>query len=610
MKPLWLAWQESWRRMEQIALRRGWECFTHRISPPADPLSIERLEQKHGLTVPAQLREALTGFSACVQFGWRIPSHIRPPSHRSKESLSPPTTGGLGDALWDIEHIEDEAIANFNRWRAHHANRRDESEAPNSPEMWEGQFPFAALINGDMLTIDCSAPSGPQPVRYFSCKPQGPRGMEGLHGSALAPDFESFITEYSALGCAGGDQADWFAFCEQASDGNWRLDADGPGGRAWREWLTSWPRTASRAADEPPRVALSRTRADRELLEAARANALDAAATALDRGAAPDCCLEGDWDAEFVTPLIHAVRHNSIAMMELLASRGATVNTRRLPLGEAAVCGTPETVRWLIAHGARPNGWKDDQHWPLHCLIERRGPDAPPGDAADHAEAFLTILNALLDAGADPDAPWDNGMTMLMRCGPKTAARLLAHGASPNRGMQDGRTALHLAGSEQMVRLLVAHGGEVNGLSRPEREGAEEIPLTPLQSCLSAYARSPEAIAALLELGADPRLPDGEGRNALWYCRTMEDMETLLGLGCPFDPSARGRDGGTMIHNLCRAWSYRFGYGAEHVRLLDFLTGRGVDVNARDGGGKTVLQLTAKTGEAEDAAALARVGAK
>lgn len=596
MKELWQAWQQSWRKMEQIALRRGWECYTHRIAPPASPQDIVRIEAKRRTPAPSQLRAVLTGFSARVRFGWRIPSHFRP-----QHALRLPAVGGLGDALWDIEHIEDEAHANFEAWRARHTGGAGQAQAFAASRIWDGQFPFAALVNGDMLTIDVSTPGGPQPVRYFSHE------LEGFHGGAIAPDFLTFVTEYTALGCAGQQQEDWRPFCERTEGGDWLLNADSAGGRAWRDWLSADPRKNASAA--PPPVIPARTRADRDLLAAAEENWLEGVAQALNHGANPDACLEGDWENEFVTAFIHAVRHNNFQMMELLASRGATINTRRLSLGEAAVCSSPETIRWLIAHGARPNGWPDDRHWPLHRLIEQRAEDAPTGGAGSREAAFFTILEDLLAAGADPDAPWDNGMTMLMRCGPRTAERLLAHGADPNQRAHNGWTALHMATSADLARLLATNGGAINVLSKPLEKSPGEVAITPLQSCLSAYSSPPDLVPALLELGAAPLIKDGHGRTALWYCRNSADVERLLKFEPRLNLKDRTPDGATLIHNLCHAWSCSFAHNSECTDLIEFLTGSGVDINAQDAEGRTALHLVAKAGEPEDAGVLLHLGA-
>jgi hypothetical protein len=220
---LWQEWQRNWRWMEQLAFRNGWEVTPLRIDPPASETEVAALEGRHGLEVPPQLRAILTGYSSSVQFGWGMPNRM----HTLDEW---PYFGGLRDSVWDIAHIDEYAIDNFRGWRRRLAHRA-ECEEPNSPEMWEGQFPIAHLNNGDMLTIDASSPGGPQPVRYFS------HDLEGLHGRAIAPDFVTFVTEYTMLGCAGMTHDDWFQFVEKLDDNRHYVRAGSNGGRAWRAWL-------------------------------------------------------------------------------------------------------------------------------------------------------------------------------------------------------------------------------------------------------------------------------------------------------------------------------------------------------------------------------------
>jgi len=151
----WEEWQRDWRWMEALATGRGCIVTPLRIDPPASPIAIAALEAKHGLKMPPQLRELLTRYSARVQFGWEIPSHMAP-----MEPIRVRNFGGMRDVVWDIAHIDRYAIGNFQGWRRQLADK-DISEEPNQPQMWENQFPIADLANGDMLTIDVTLTSTP-----------------------------------------------------------------------------------------------------------------------------------------------------------------------------------------------------------------------------------------------------------------------------------------------------------------------------------------------------------------------------------------------------------------------------------------------------------------
>lgn len=645
LQKLWAQWQSDWRRMEAIARKRGWDVKPLKIVPPAAHAALDAVERRHGLKFPPQLRAVLTELSAHVAFGWRVPQHERPMER--VEHLYP-TSGGIRDFVWNLDHIDQHAVGNFLGWKRDLASR-DISEARNSPDMWENQFPFANLPNGDMLTIDVSNPSGPQPVRYFS------HDLEGLHAHALAPNFFSFMTNYSALGCAGSTHDDWFRFIDkQATEQRIsHLDRAGEGAKRWFAWRDT---PDPRHPDDPPPVILESSAADRALLETARSNWLTGVNRALMAGAKPDCVPNSDyqmgaagWDQEFSTAITYATRHNNTAMIDRLVKARATLNTRFLPLNAAVKESSLETVRWLVSNGARVNGWKDQRYWSLHDLVVTRGKmaaksrddyrnelvkqaqfmdtsffDALIAKAAEEetrqayreakrvlekqtrkslaevdkrlevhidSQTYLQILEALLKAGAKPDAPWDNGITMLMEGGVETGKVLLAHGADPNTRDAHGRAPLHSANSAEKVRILVSAGADINAPATPPK-GDTASPFTPLQAALSMSGISGSGVVeTLLELGANASITDGDGRSTLAYCFQEDSFRLIMNKG--LDPLGLEPGKQTLLHNLtARHWAPRQQFPRE-VAFFKFLLSLGIDINTRDDKGQTLLHIAA-----------------
>ena len=631
---VWKQWQRDWRRMEKTARKRGWEVTLLAIAPPATESAVKALESRHGINVPAPLRELLTRYSARVTFGWYIPAHLQPMDRQGMPHMS-----ANRRAIWDIEHIDGMALPDFLGLKEGLADV-DLSEAPNRPQRWEHQFPFYALINGDMLTIDTSRPEGPHPVRYFSHE------LAGLHGMAVAPDFLAFVTEMSKLGFAGTEWYSWGSFGTwNEADETYYLKADSVGGKAWLAWLAKDPNQAE--ADEPPPSIVEKTPADRALLEAAQAGDVEGVERALANGAEPNVVPSSDWmmdeqawDDEFSTALCYAVRANNLALADRLLDAGARLDTRRLPVSDAVQYGSLETLRWLIARGARVNGWKNDRYWPIHLLVtvrtravaperaelEKRLLDEWNIDGSEEMGSFrreliakqlacwldrptyLAMLDTLLKAGADPDARWDNGTTMLFWAEPDDGELLLRAGADVNARESGGSSALHhYARTPEKMRLLVAFGADVNALETPHPDDESEG-CTPLQSALLLSRISGlDRVQALLELNADPHKRAAGGRSTLCYCPTIEAFQLVLRYG--LDPAERLPDGGTLLHNLFRMSGVRASKSDE-VAFLDFLLDLGLPINATDNQGRAALHIAAEgTETVADVALLLERGA-
>ncbi len=96
--------------------------------------------------------------------------------------------------------------------------------------------------------------------------------------------------------------------------------------------------------------------------------------------------------------------------------------------------------------------------------------------------------------------------------------------------------------------------------------------------------------AALIGLGADPKMRDGTGRSTLGYCTRVASFRLLEPYG--LDPLERLPDGGTLLHNLLRLTSVHAS-SPQDVATLDHLLGLGLDINATDGVGQTMLHVAA-----------------
>jgi ankyrin repeat protein len=250
-----------------------------------------------------------------------------------------------------------------------------------------------------------------------------------------------------------------------------------------------------------------------------------------------------------------------------------------------------ETARVLLRHGADPNAFYVDPHWPdcpLSCLYAATGLNNNPalarvlleaGARPDDSESFyhstehadLACLRLLLEFGASLSGT--NALKhMLDREDMQGLRLLLAAGADPNEVNQRGSTALHWAvwrgrGAEIVTALLDA-GADLNA-HRTDGRTAYALAVQTGQTETAALLKGCGADTDLSELDrliggsatevtASPEdyrlLPDLASRN----CASA--VRALLAAGVPVD--SRGEHGGTALHWAC--WQ---GY-ADLVKLL------------------------------------------
>lgn len=223
----------------------------------------------------------------------------------------------------------------------------------------------------------------------------------------------------------------------------------------------------------------------------------------------------------------------------------------------------------------------------------------------------LVAVERAIEQGADVNHAWEeshkvlmedaaggsfivtvSGMTPLYAAVNEGSAAiveaLLRAGARTDAVTSQGWTPLHLAvqheRAEEMIEMLLRAGAEVNAFSDLNPGW------TPLYS--TAIFGSPPVARLLLEAGADPDQPDGQGSTPVHHAAQRQDpamLQVLLEAGG--DPDRRADDGDSPLFGAC--WLG----GARTVALL---LDHGVEVDARNDRGRTPLIDTAWQNNIDD----------
>jgi ankyrin repeat protein len=573
-------WIANVDEMQTIAVSRGFTVMNSWRAKPAAETALTNAEIARG-PFPQQLRWVIATVAEEWQFGWRCANDDKPSG-----TIAAFDFGGVRNKLWSLEHIVEYADANFQNWKklcVKEAESEHRYEEANPASMWDNQFAFFDLVNGDMLTIDVSSEDPQQqPVRYFSHE------IEGLHGREIAPDFFTFLSVWTELGCVGGEQQTWLSLTPTISERKAPLSSTCVNAEIWKQWLRS--ALAQRGSDEPPPSVVAKSPADFALLAAAERNSVEGVEAAIAAGANLDACAEKGYRVESLTALHHAVDANNVTLIQLLIDRGATLDTQKLLLLHAAWQGKTETILWLIEHGARIDPWKHDQKSTLHVLIDRLNQNKISNPE------FILLLEASIAKKCNVDCfataqSSAASTTLLMRLGPSKQGLLLAAGANPSLRDEQGKTAMHHAWFKESVVLLKSAGLDVNDLSTP-REG--EFATRPLQTALAEWNSNVDRVKMFLDEGADPTLPDSEAQSAWWHCNSAGGARLLAAYG--FSVNEKNSKGQGLLHRAIE-WSKRL--SDQQIGLLAYWCELGLDTNMRDADGNTGLHVAATHASSE-----------
>ena len=264
-------------------------------------------------------------------------------------------------------------------------------------------------------------------------------------------------------------------------------------------------------------------------------------------------------------PIALASENGSAKFIQLLLDAGANPNTSSLEgetiLMTATRTGSVAAVRLLLRHEANPNlaeEWRGqtalmwaaaENNLDVAHALTSAGADIHARSTGGFSPLMfavraghLDMARLLVDAGASPEETLFDGTSALVLAAKnghyELGNFLLEHGADPNADDQ-GWTALHevkwtrrpnlgfnnpppiVTGSMQdvdFVRSLALHGADLNRRMTKEpnnryRNVLNRIGATPF--LLAAKAADVEMMRLLVELGADPLIPNEDGTTPL-----------------------------------------------------------------------------------------------
>jgi len=282
-------------------------------------------------------------------------------------------------------------------------------------------------------------------------------------------------------------------------------------------------------------------------------------------------------DINGYTPIHTISRQGTRAMVELLLSRGASLNESdnscgRNPLCMAASAGNVELVKFYVEKGGNVNIPEKKNPWrsPLYLAVQ-----------ADNERLSLEVVKFLILKGADVNYRDSSGYPVITEAAEsgrnEVVSTLISNGAIVNVKPDNGQTPLYTALNCGYKKRLV-------NIYDP-RTGVYSVYLYP-RSMKSADAYK-KTIELLLERGADVNMKNGDGLTVLHLVSALGWEEMLSAL---IDRGAKIDDRDEMLHYT--PLHYAAGWGGPAV--VELLLSKGADVNARDRNNKTPLKLASE----------------
>lgn len=318
---------------------------------------------------------------------------------------------------------------------------------------------------------------------------------------------------------------------------------------------------------------------------------------------------KGKTTDEIALKFTDAAEEGNLEKVKLMLAKGTDIDIEPgghkgwTALMAASTYGETGIVKYLISKGA-------------NVKVKLKDGETTLIQSAQNDEN-IEIVESLLKAGVEINAPTKNGLTALMRfawMGQAEAVKLLLDaGADTKIKDENGWTAFYFACShgndEKIVKYLLDAGANPN-----EKDVKGQTPLMWL-----GWGERTENFKALVAAKADVNTKDSDGRTPLMISSTRffyEEIRILL--DAKADVQIKDKNGWNALMYASASVFRREEIGAhgdgmivwlKATQIIEELILVGIDVNAQNNDGETALMLAIKSGNAHFAETLLAKGA-
>ena len=191
-----------------------------KIGTPAKEEEILEIEKKLGYRIPEDFRDILLSYSSYFEYFW---------SYEEKNNIELPSNLKhifSGDLHWRINLLVNFEVSRKDWVEGCFPDYNDEYD-----RVWHNKMPFYEVGNGDYLAIELEKENYGK-IAYLS------HDDGDGHGYYLANNFKELLSNWSKVGCVGGEDWQWLTFYTREVG----IDPNCENAKLWEDFIFNYRR--------------------------------------------------------------------------------------------------------------------------------------------------------------------------------------------------------------------------------------------------------------------------------------------------------------------------------------------------------------------------------